>query len=71
MLYYKTFGEIGMEYFPSPMGTLKNMKICLKTPYGKVLNKMNNYLTISSIIKNNNNLLQINFSEYFSPEEYH
>ena len=70
MLYYKAFGEIGMEYFPSPMGTLKNMKICLKTPYGKVLKKMNNYLTIISINKNDDNLLQLNFNEYFSPEEY-
>jgi hypothetical protein len=70
MLYYKVFGDICMEYLPSPMGTLKNMKICLKTPYGNILSKMNNYLTISSIIRNHDNLLQLNFTEYFSTEEY-
>ena len=70
MLYYKCFSESPMNYNPSPKGTLKNMKICIKTPQGKVLHKMNNYLTITSIIKDGSNLLNISFSEYFSPEEY-
>ena len=70
MLYYKCFSESPMNYNPTPKGSLKNMKICIKTPHGKVLHKMNNYLTITSIIKDSNNLLNISFNEYFSPEEY-
>jgi hypothetical protein len=70
MLYYKCFSESPMNYNPSPKGTMKNMKICIKTPQGKVLEKMNNYLTITGIIKDGSNLLNISFSEYFSPEEY-
>ena len=70
MLYYKCFSELPMNYNPSPKGALKNMKICIKTPNGKVLKKMNNYLTITNIIKDGSNLIKIIFSEYFSPEEY-
>ena len=70
MLYYKCFSETDMNYYPSPKGSLKNMKICIKTPHGKILKKMNNYLSISSIKKDSNNLVQITFTEYFSPEEY-
>jgi len=70
MLYYKCFSESPMNYSPTPKGTLKNMRICIKTPQGKIIQKMNNYLTITSIIKDGNDLLNITFSEYFSPEEY-
>lgn len=69
MLCYKCFSETPMSYIPNPKGTLKNMKICIKTPQGKIIQKMNNHLTITSIIKDGS-LLKITFSEYFSPEEY-
>lgn len=70
LLYYKCFSKTDMNYYPSPKGTLKNMKICIKTPHGKIIQKMNNYLTLSSVKKDDNDLLQITFTEYFSPEEY-
>ena len=73
MLYYTCFSKSPMNFYPSPKGHLKNMKICIKTPQGKILKKMNDYLTINSIKKNVDNLdirFEITFSEYFSPEEY-
>jgi hypothetical protein len=69
LLYYKNFGEIDMKYYPTPKGFLKNMKVCLKTPYGDVLKRMNDYLTVASIEKNSNKI-RITMTEYFSPEEY-
>ena len=69
MLYYSCFSETNMSFYPTTKGVLKNMKITLKTPQGNILEKMNNFLTITSIVKNLN-MIKINFDEYFSPEEY-
>jgi hypothetical protein len=70
MMYYKCFSETPMNFYPSPKGTLKNMKICIKTPQGKIIQKMNNYLNLSSIERTGTGLFDIVMTEYFSPEEY-
>lgn len=78
ILYYSCFNNTPMNFYPTPKGILKNMKISIKTPQGKILKKMNNYLTITNIslnngIDDNNNpsyILAISTSEMFSPEEY-
>ena len=69
VLYYSCFSETDMNFYPSTKGILKNMKITLKTPNGKILKKMNDFLTIKSI-KKENNLIKLSFDKYFSPEEY-
>ena len=69
LLYYKNYGELNMSYYPSPKGFLKNMKFTLKTPYGDILKKMNDYLTLSKIQKSGN-VIRITTTNYFSPEEY-
>jgi hypothetical protein len=68
-LYFKNYGNMDMTYYPTPKGFLKNMKVTLKTPYGDVLTRMNDYLTMASIEKNSN-LIKITMASYFSPEEY-
>ncbi len=69
MLFFKNYGELDMNYYPTPKGFLKNMKLVLKTPYGDVLKRMNNFLTCASIEKSGN-IIRITMTEYFSPEEY-
>ena len=32
MLFLKNYGELDMNYYPTPKGFLKNMKLVLKTP---------------------------------------
>ena len=66
---FKPMGLSDMLYSPSPKNILKNLKIQIKTPYGAVIKRMNNYLTLTGI-KNMSNLLEISMSEYFSPEEF-
>jgi hypothetical protein len=69
MLYYKNFGELDMSYYPTPRGFMKNMKVTLKSPYGDILKRMNDFLTCASIQKVGN-VIKITMSKYFSPEEY-
>ena len=69
LLYYKNYGGLDMNFYPTPKGFLKNMKVTLKTPHGEIITRMNDYLTIASIEKDSN-LIKITMSSYFSPEEY-
>ena len=71
-LYFKNFGEKYFDYENNPKGVLKNMKILIKTPNGKVLGKMNNYLNINKIDKDTtNNLFIIKFDKYFHQKNIH
>ena len=54
LLYYKNYGGLDMNFYPTPKGFLKNMKVTLKTPHGDILTRMNDYLTIASIEKDSN-----------------
>lgn len=69
MLYFKNFGELDISYYPTPKGFMKNMKVTLKSPYGDILKRMNDFLTCASIQKVGN-IIRITMSKYFSPEEY-
>ena len=69
LLFFTNYGELNMNYYPTPKGFMKNMRVCLKTPYGDVLKRMNDYLTLANISKNSN-LIKITMTEFFSPEEY-
>jgi hypothetical protein len=71
LLYYKKYGELSMCFYPTPKGFLKNMKVVLKTPYGDVISKMNDYLTLATIEKDGtDDIIKITMASYFSPEEY-
>ena len=69
LLFFKNYGELDMKYYPTPKGFLKNMKVSLKTPYGDVIKRLNNFLTCASIQKVGN-IIRITMTKYFSPEEY-
>ena len=69
MLYYINYGELDMDYTPTPKSLLNNMRFSLKTPYGETIKKQQNYLTVIKI-ENSSNMIKFYTSEYFSPEEY-
>ena len=70
-LHYKSIGEAKINLSEHESPRLLNINLSLRNPMGNVLKYMNDSLTISTITVNTTtNKLLLNFTEFFSSEEY-
>ena len=69
MLTFKNVTDWEKIYYPSPKANLNGFQISFHDPNGKQLSLLDDFLTISSFVKNSNKI-KVTMTEYFSPEEY-
>lgn len=71
-LKYCCAGNCYIDYFPLLKSTLKNMKISITTPSGKVLNNLTNYLSLDTIQNDTatDKKMVITFKQYFCCDEF-
>ena len=69
MLIFKNVTDWEKIYYPSPKANLNGFQVSFYDPTGKQLSFLDDYLTVSTFVKNSNKI-KVTMSEYFSPEEY-